>query len=73
MGEKLLLSPEEACRLINVKRATFFNMLAKGAIPSIKIGRLRRIPTDALRSFVERQIAEQNENVGGNLAEDGGN
>jgi excisionase family DNA binding protein len=59
LSQKLLLSPEEACETIGVKRATFFKLLAAGKIPSIKIGRLRRIPVDGLRRYVEQQVQEQ--------------
>jgi excisionase family DNA binding protein len=59
VDQKLLLSPEETCATLGVKRATLFKLLAAGIIPSIKIGRLRRIPVDALHRYVERQVAEQ--------------
>ena len=59
MGQKLLLSPDETCETLGVKRATLFKLLAAGEIPSIKIGRLRRIPADELRRYVERQMAAQ--------------
>jgi excisionase family DNA binding protein len=59
MGQKLLLSPDETCEALGLKRATLFKLLAIGAIPSIKIGRLRRIPVDGLRRYVEQQVAEQ--------------
>ena len=42
--KKLLLSPEETCEAIGVKRSTLFKMLDAGEISSIKVGRLRRIP-----------------------------
>ena len=59
MAQKLLLSPDETCEVLGLKRATLSKLLAVGAIPSIKIGRLRRIPIDGLRRYVEQQVAEQ--------------
>jgi excisionase family DNA binding protein len=59
LDQKLLLSPEQTCETIGVKRATLFKLLAAGEIPSIKIGRLRRIPVDGLKRYIERQVAEQ--------------
>ena len=56
---RLLASPDEACVVLNIKRSTLFKMLEAGEIPSIKIGRLRRIPVEGLRRYVERQMAEQ--------------
>jgi len=60
MGQnKLLLSPDETCEVLGVKRSTLFKMLETGEICSIKVGRLRRIPLTSLRDWVERQVAEQ--------------
>jgi excisionase family DNA binding protein len=56
---KLVLSPEEACEALGVKKSTLHKMLMSGEIKSIKIGKLRRIPADGLRTYVERQIAAQ--------------
>ena len=61
---KLLLSPDETCNAIGVGRATLFKLLASGEIPSIKIGRLRRIPVRELRQYVERQVAAQTSEEG---------
>ena len=58
MHEKLLLTPEEAFEAICVKRAKGYQMLATGELPSIKIGKLRRIPVDALRRWVEGRTEE---------------
>lgn len=54
----LLLTPEEAFRAVRIKRAKGFQMLASGEIPSIKIGRLRRIPVQALRAWVHQKVSE---------------
>ncbi len=59
MGEGLLLTPEEAFNEIKIGRAKGFQLLASGELPSIKIGRLRRIPMEGLRAWVQRQVAEQ--------------
>jgi len=57
--KKLLLSPEETCEAIGVKRSTLFKMLDAGKIRSIKIGRLRRIPVQSIHQYIERQVAAQ--------------
>lgn len=59
MENKLLASPDEACEELGVRRSTLFKLLAAGEIPSIKIGRLRRIPFESLRAYVQRQVEEQ--------------
>ena len=56
MTEKLLLRPEEAFAAIQVKRAKGYQMLADGEILSIKVGRLRRVPVDALHKWLEGKI-----------------
>ena len=61
MENKMLLSPDETCEALGVKRSHLFKMLETGDIPSIKIGRLRRIPVEGLRTWVNKQVVEQNE------------
>jgi excisionase family DNA binding protein len=59
MGEKLVLSPEEACEVLGVKKGTLHKLLMTGQIISFKIGKLRRIPAEGLRTYVEQKVAEQ--------------
>jgi excisionase family DNA binding protein len=51
---KLLLSAEEAGQVIGVGRTKVYELLRVGAIESVRIGRCRRIPHDALEAYVER-------------------
>ena len=51
--DKLLVSPEEAAELLGVGRSTVYDLMRTLELPSVKIGRARRIPTVALREFVE--------------------
>ena len=53
MNERILLSPEVAAEALSLSRATIFDLIRKGKIRSIKIGRSRRIPVSALEEFVE--------------------
>jgi excisionase family DNA binding protein len=46
------LTVEEAARRLGVGRTTMYALLASGEIPSIAIGRLRRVPADALAAYV---------------------
>lgn len=55
-GGRLLLTPEAGAYAIGVSRAQMFKMLADGTLPSIKIGRLRRVPVDALRQWIAAQV-----------------
>ena len=54
--EPLAVRPETGARLIGVSRAKMYQLLAQGAIPSIKIGGSRRIPLEALRQWVAEQV-----------------
>ncbi|MFV0307466.1 MAG: helix-turn-helix domain-containing protein [Desertimonas sp.] len=52
--EKLLLTPEETADVLNVSRHTVYDLIRLRAISSVKIGRCRRIPADAVREYVDR-------------------
>jgi excisionase family DNA binding protein len=51
--DKLLVSPEEAAELLGVGRSTVYDLMRTLALPSVKIGRCRRIPLATLREFVD--------------------
>jgi excisionase family DNA binding protein len=50
----LLLTAEEAARRLSLARSTLYELLLTGKIESVKIGRARRVPVDALEDFVDR-------------------
>jgi excisionase family DNA binding protein len=52
--EKLLLTVEEAALQLSLSRSTVYELLASGEIRSLKIGRCRRIPQNALAEFVSK-------------------
>ncbi len=51
---RILLSVEEAGYLLGVGRTRIYELMKSGAIESVHVGRLRKIPAEALRDFVER-------------------
>jgi excisionase family DNA binding protein len=51
--EKLLLTPEAAAELLSVGRTAIYDLMARGELSSVRIGRSRRIPIAALHEFVE--------------------
>lgn len=53
LHDKLLVTAEEAAQLLSVGRTTIYSLLAKGLLESVIIGRSRRIPVDALHSYVK--------------------
>lgn len=52
--EKLLVSPEEAAECLGIGRSTVYDLMRLRVLPSVKIGRARRIPVQALREYVEQ-------------------
>lgn len=58
MVEKLLLRPQEAGELIGVSRAQAYQMIARGELPSVRLGKSISVPLDKLREHIE-QLAEQ--------------
>lgn len=52
--ERLLLTPQEAARVLGISRATLYELLRAGAVESVRIGRSRRVPAAALAAYVDR-------------------
>ena len=58
-SDRTLLTVEEAARRLSLGRTTLYALLKADEIASVRIGRLRRIPTEALAAYTARLIAEQ--------------
>jgi excisionase family DNA binding protein len=54
VDDLLLLSVADAGRRIGVSRAFMYELIGKGVIESVHVGRLRKVPTAALAEFVQR-------------------
>lgn len=52
MEAPLLYRPEEAAARLRLSRSKTYELMAVGAIESVKVGGARRIPADALERFV---------------------
>jgi excisionase family DNA binding protein len=57
--ERLLYRPAEVGEAIGVSRARAYELIASGVIPSIRIGSSIRVPADALRNWIARQVDER--------------
>ncbi|MFW3473459.1 excisionase family DNA-binding protein [Streptomyces microflavus] len=55
----ILLTVEEAARRLSVGRTTCFALIRAGALESLMIGNLRRVPADAPAAYLARRRAEQ--------------
>ena len=56
---RTLLSVEAAATQLSIGRTTMYALLKTGAITSVRIGRLRRIPAEDLTAYTARLVAEQ--------------
>jgi excisionase family DNA binding protein len=59
--EKLLLKVPEAAAVVGLGQSKFYELIRRGEIPAVRIGRATRVPVEGLRSWVEAQT----EGVGG--------
>lgn len=55
---KVLVSVDEAAALLSVGRTTVYELVMRGEIPSLKLGRVRRIPVLGLQAYVDRQLGQ---------------
>ncbi len=51
---RTLLSVEAAATQLSIGRTTMYALLKTGAIESVRVGRLRRVPASALTDYVAR-------------------
>jgi len=58
MTTPLAYKVEEGAQKLSISRAKMFELLKTGEIESIKIGRSRRIPSEALVAYIERLTAD---------------
>jgi excisionase family DNA binding protein len=54
MPPQVLLTPEEAANALRISRSRLYELVRSGTIESVRIDRLRRIPTQALREYIDR-------------------
>lgn len=51
---KLLYPPTEAATMLGLGRSKIYELLASGELESVKIGKARRVPAEALEDYVRR-------------------
>ncbi len=61
---KLLLTVIEAAQVLNLSRSLMYELVLKGQVVSLKIGRARRIPASELQAYVARQVASVQQEQG---------
>ena len=57
--DRLLYKPVEAAQAIRVSRSKMYVLMRSGQVPSIRVGGVLRVPVEALRLWVEQQLADR--------------
>ena len=52
LGTRLLLTVEEAADCLGVGRTYMFQLISRGAVPSVRVGKLRRVKPEDLENYV---------------------
>ncbi len=56
---KALLTTDEAADALALSRTMVFNLIRAGELRSVRIGRARRVPVDAISEFVAERLEAQ--------------
>lgn len=59
--DKLLLKPTEVAEILRIGRSLVYGMLASGELPSIRVGRCIRIPSELLQQWLKDQEYQSSE------------
>ena len=65
--EKLLLKPSEVAQVLGIGRSLIYELIARNEIPSMRLGRCIRIPSESLQRWLkdqELQSKERNKQYG---------
>jgi excisionase family DNA binding protein len=55
--EKLLITVDEAARRLSIGRSHLYEYIQRGSLPSVQIGRCRRVALRDLDAFIEQLLA----------------
>jgi len=58
-AQSLLFKPEAAAAMLGIGRSKMWELISAGAVDTVRIGRSRRVPHDALRRYVDGLCADQ--------------
>ena len=60
--EKLLLKPSEVAQILGIGRSLVYELIARKEIPSIRVGRCIRVPSESLQRWIkERENSQSSE------------
>ena len=53
--EKLLLKPLEVAEILGIGRSLAYELIARKEIPSVRLGRCIRVPSESLQRWIKEQ------------------
>ena len=53
------MSPDQVAESLGVCRSRVYDLMRTGVLPSVKIGRARRVPVSAVRAYVDQLTDSQ--------------
>ena len=53
--EKLLLKPSEVTQVLGIGRSLVYELIARKEIPSVRLGRCIRVPSESLQRWLKDQ------------------
>lgn len=56
--ERILLTAEETAELLHIGRSKVYDLIRNGDLVSVKIGKLRRVPRDAVHDYTRKLLEE---------------
>lgn len=59
--ERLLLRVSETAKIIGLGKSKTYDLIAKGELPSVRIGKCVRVPVASLKEWVDAQILSKEE------------
>ena len=57
--ERLLLRPAEFAEAVGISRSRAYELIGRGDVPSIRIGASVRVPVNALKEWIARELDAQ--------------
>ena len=57
--EPLLYRPAEAAEALRVSRSKVYELMNRGEIPWVRVGKVRRVPVEALRQLIRTRVVDR--------------
>lgn len=64
MGQKELLTAKDVQEVLGLSLSKVYDMMARGELPTLSVGRLVRVPRSALAAWIEAKTRDARPDVG---------